>query len=561
MNLRDEHTELIALIESVLNDSATQSDVQRLDALLDADAAARTIYLDYADLHAALRRRFAHPLPEGDDGSFGATRADTSHPTPRAQAAQAKASAWRTLGLLALAASVPLAILAIPQTQTEDNPVAEGTPQFTADQQASFTGVAVLSRAVDVEWSGERPGYRQGSAVPASKLAIDSGMVQLEFYSGAVAVLEGPAEIDLIDPMSARLHSGKLRARVPVRARGFTIHTEKGEVVDLGTEFALDLGSDREWGELHVIDGEVRYDPKQESGHASRQVFGGEAMHLGREADEETLKVAGERFVGPAEIEKISRERKAERRRQWRKWRSGILSDPSLVALYGYSPEPEWSRTLRNYAPNGGGDTHGVIVGGDWAPGRWQGQRALRFRNASHRVSVNLPGEHDSITLSTWLKIDRFHPTNQVALMHPEIPQPHIIHWTLDRIPNGALLHFAESTQVGKPEEQRLHYSSVRQCIDNRDAGRWVQLATVYDAQLKRVSHYRDGELLASAPIEVVRPISIGMADIGNWPYKNWAKGTDFEVRNLMGRFDEFLVMGRAMTAEELAELYEVGKP
>jgi hypothetical protein len=67
--------------------------------------------------------------------------------------------------------------------------------------------------------------------------------------------------------------------------------------------------------------------------------------------------------------------------------------------------------------------------------------------------------------------------------------------------------------------------------------------------------------MIGSNPIETPRTIGVGIVDIGNWPYKEWAAGTDFEVRNLNGVLDEFLIMKRAWTAEEIKELYEIGRP
>lgn len=564
MSKREEHTELIALIETVLNGSGDVGDVQRLDTLLEQSAAARSIYLDYVDLHAGLRRRYACPVaeetPPGQD-AFAADRVDRAEGIASPQVGKS-AGAWRVLGLMALAACLPLAIAFIrpAATSSADDGLAEVV--ISPDQKASLAGVAVLSRSVDVEWSEDHDSHTEGVAVPASKIVFESGVMQLEFYSGVVAVIEGPAEIDVLDAMSARLHSGKLRARVPPQARGFTIHTADGEVVDLGTEFAIDLGADREWGELHVIDGEVRFDPAHETGHASRQVFGGEAMRLGIDPhDRNEIELTTDRFIGTAEIEKISRQRKLKRYRDWRAWRNEFLAEPDLVAWYGHSPEPEWSRTLRNYAPQGPDDSHGVVVGCEWGPGRWPNHRALRFRNASHRVSVNLPGEHKSITLAAWIQVDRLHPTNQVALMHADTLQPRLIHWTLDRVPTGALMHFSESASSAGEADRRLHYSSKRQVMSNEDTGSWRHFAVVYDADLKRVSHYCNGEVIGWTPIKQVRPIEIGIADIGNWPYKYWAKGTEFETRNLMGRVDEFVVVGRALAGKELAEMYKAGTP
>ena len=93
------------------------------------------------------------------------------------------------------------------------------------------------------------------------------------------------------------------------------------------------------------------------------------------------------------------------------------------------------------------------------------------------------------------------------------------------------------------------------------DFGQWIHLAVVYDSNGKLVSHYRDGELVGSAAIDSPRKLGIGVADLDNWPYKGWAAGTQFEYRNLNGMMDEFVVLKRALSADEVYEMFEVGRP
>jgi hypothetical protein len=55
-------------------------------------------------------------------------------------------------------------------------------------------------------------------------------------------VVEGPAEFNLLGPKRAKLAYGRIKMRVTeVGGRGFIVETPGGEVVDLGTEFGLDV--------------------------------------------------------------------------------------------------------------------------------------------------------------------------------------------------------------------------------------------------------------------------------------------------------------------------------
>ena len=75
------------------------------------------------------------------------------------------------------------------------------------------------------------------------------------------------------------------------------------------------------------------------------------------------------------------------------------------------------------------------------------------------------------------------------------------------------------------------------------------------------MNFFCNGEQLDSMPIKVARPIGIGKSDLGNWPYKEWAKGTKWEVRHLDGAMDEFFILGRAMQADEVQAHYSSGRP
>lgn len=88
---------------------------------------------------------------------------------------------------------------------------------------------------------GESTVPSQGDVVHAGRLRLRSGRLTLAFFSGVSLTIEGPADLELLSTNRVFCHHGKFRARVPRGAEGFTILACGYEVLDLGTEFALNL--------------------------------------------------------------------------------------------------------------------------------------------------------------------------------------------------------------------------------------------------------------------------------------------------------------------------------
>ncbi|MCW1884616.1 FecR family protein [Luteolibacter flavescens] len=106
-----------------------------------------------------------------------------------------------------------------------------------------------------VEWGDAgAPQFTSGS-VTAERVAFHTGLVELTYASGVRVTLEGPADFSVTDATSGNLASGKLVAYVPPGAEGFTVDYAQGKVVDLGTEFAMDVSGRQ--AEVGVFDGEI----------------------------------------------------------------------------------------------------------------------------------------------------------------------------------------------------------------------------------------------------------------------------------------------------------------
>lgn len=124
--------------------------------------------------------------------------------------------------------------------------------------------VARLVDATDARWADDRA-MVMGAAVPQGPLRLLSGAAQIAFETGALVTLNGPVEIEVLGASRLFLRSGRIVPFVPPVATGFTVVSPTGEVIDLGTEFSVNVDASGRT-DVYVLDGQV--DVAQ--GHADR---------------------------------------------------------------------------------------------------------------------------------------------------------------------------------------------------------------------------------------------------------------------------------------------------
>lgn len=131
-----------------------------------------------------------------------------------------------------------------------------GKPHAPVEAAAPGGELATVIKAENVRWEDNSPTPGEGDIVPAGRLRVRGGRLTLAFFSGVALTVEGPADVELVAADRVLCHHGRLRARVPRGAEGFTVQAAGYEVVDLGTEFGLNLepgGPSR----VMVFDGEA----------------------------------------------------------------------------------------------------------------------------------------------------------------------------------------------------------------------------------------------------------------------------------------------------------------
>ena len=123
------------------------------------------------------------------------------------------------------------------------------------------TPVATLTATHNAQWA-ERALARGAELHPNTRLTLTAGFAEITTNHGAVAILEAPATIELLDNNNAlRLHTGKLVGICETESsKGLLVRTAHMDITDLGTRFGVDLTRDG-FTEVHVLEGEVKVRP------------------------------------------------------------------------------------------------------------------------------------------------------------------------------------------------------------------------------------------------------------------------------------------------------------
>ncbi len=427
-----------------------------------------------------------------------------------------------------------------PKSKESTAPIASNP---TARDEATTSSVAVLSRGVNVEWDRTVAAPAVNAPLPPGLLRLQSGVVEIEFFQGARLCVEGPAEIRLVSAGEAFCRYGRFSAHVPPQARGFRIGTPKGDVVDLGTDFGLDLNAASP--ELHVFKGEVElHQPSMQV----RKVTTGNAMDLGQPA--QTLVANAAAFAFSHDLAERD---SASRREAFARWQaaSARWNDDADVRLHLDFQDQENSHSLHNAASHGEDIAPGTIVGCNWTEGRWPGKNALQFRSVSDRVRLNIPGEYPQLTLAAWVQIHSLSARqSQSSLCMSQGIEAGGIHWQV--LHDGSIC-----LGIGISAHPKIVDDYISPVVFTPERfGQWTHLAAVLDGTTQEVRFYVNGQRLSSHPLK--RPVMVkpAIAELGNWNPSPDYRGSH-PVRNFVGCMDEFSLSSRALNDGEIHQLAE----
>jgi hypothetical protein len=253
--------ELTTLIASRLEGRESPESAARLDELLIEHHEARELYLELADLDASLawevRPRYADlfeltqqtstsAAPLVDPAISSSLHVPVLSIASRTMTVLFKPVTWSILAV-GLAFFIYIAVISSGIRRDKFHNESNGIDSF----------VATISNSTGVKWSDKTAVRIANLSVKVGEpLKIDSGTIELELEGGAKLVVEGPAECTIDAENRATLHSGKLVAKVPKQAVGFTLDTPMATIVDLGTEFDVKVAASQQT-DVRVLKGRV----------------------------------------------------------------------------------------------------------------------------------------------------------------------------------------------------------------------------------------------------------------------------------------------------------------
>jgi hypothetical protein len=118
--------------------------------------------------------------------------------------------------------------------------------------------VATLTELVNVKW-GDTPHVMEKGirlSTNTGPVCLNEGVIELSYDSGVDVTIEGPAVFNITTSSEIHLGHGRLYSKVSSMGLGFTVQTSNTRIIDLGTEFGVQVFSDGAT-ELHVFEGKT----------------------------------------------------------------------------------------------------------------------------------------------------------------------------------------------------------------------------------------------------------------------------------------------------------------
>ena len=409
--------------------------------------------------------------------------------------------------------------------------------------------VAMLNRAVDIQWDQRGDPPRLGAPLEPGWLRLKSGLAQIVFYSGARMVIEGPTDLKLISPNEVACQSGRLIDEVPPQAIGFRVSTPQMNVTDLGTSFGLEVKERRT--ELHVFKGSVEFQPATSTAKQNLKEGAGSVAESSGPA--RLISANPTTFASLFDLQLKSSTAEVLRHEQWRAASSRLDEDPSLLVHFDFeqTDTPDWR--LHNVSSRKNAAPDATIVGCQWVEGRWPEKHALEFRSVSDRVRLSVPGEFESLTLAAWVRVQGLDRQFNSLFMCDGF-EAGTAHWLIRK--DGVLGLTAIGAGSGN---YQICASPPVLALDQ--LGIWLHLAVVLDGNGKRVVQYVNGLQVSAKALKVNPPFRVGAAELGNWNASGFRENDPSLIRNFSGAMDEFCLFSRALNTDEIRELYSAGKP
>ena len=397
--------------------------------------------------------------------------------------------------------------------------------------------VATLTRNVSasLDLFGESSEFSNGSEIRTGSYQLDAGLVQITFESGVEVVIEAPASFEIHNAGFMILNEGRLSANVTPEGVGFTVETPDAEVVDYGTEFAIEVVGERS-SEVHVFQGVVEVQPKQrDSASDPVRLVTNQATRI----DHATLIPLGisvdtQRFLRSLDEPQPTYSGNVRELQPLAYYRMAVMDD-------GY--------TLKD-AAKGHGNTAKLVKGDarrqPFAPGR-----------IGSSLRLDGPRTGGYATISSGLEL----PTAEFTIMawvHAQtLPRDAVLVSDMNRS-GDETIRFGLIGDHGHWGLTLTNGMRVLQIVDSSPLPLedWTHVAVVKTAE--RLKLYRNGALVSSEPSKGFQAQPHSVLSIGGIPKDSGGKKRNRRSGFWYGRIDELAFFGTALTGEQLEKLHEL---
>lgn len=414
--------------------------------------------------------------------------------------------------------------------------------------------VASLGYTVDAEWRQSISDKVVGDQLRFGKYYLEKGFIQILFGNGAKVVIEGPADFTLNSTSSMELNSGKVVANVNRDAAGFNIQTPAAKVLDLGTEFGIEVNLAGD-SDIHVFDGEVVLYPQNTTKKIPLER--GKAKNISTLGKQKDIELDRYAFVRQDEFASKVKAKQGNSYHRWMAYSYQLRRDPALVAYYPFQRDPEQPDKLVNYAGSTTGKLNGTMgengiksTSPSWTKGRWPEKGALKFERESTQLVI-VPSDPDlsitgPITLSAWVLCSEQDKGGQLLSSRTKENINYQIRFA-DKIRGqfeGLCFFRYDKYGSGGLALQRIVPS-----------GKWDHIAVTHDNKI--VKYYLNGVLEDVLPHNFrSQPVA---ADLLIGAARN--NVNDMSYRMFNGKIDEIAIFKRVLSDAEILTMYEAGIP
>ncbi|MEP3479645.1 MAG: LamG-like jellyroll fold domain-containing protein [Fuerstiella sp.] len=507
---QEEKNELQSLIMELADGQLSSQQSLRLAELIRQHPEAKQQYLEHCQVHTILAWEHG-VLPHRQPSLSG---------TPRPAS-----DSFRLWKPLTMAAALLMAAVILWSQWA-------ASPEIKPGETVAFLTRSVAAR---LERFGTSSNFNKGSAVPTGRYQLDEGVVQITFESGVEVVIEAPASFEIHGPSFMILNEGRLAANVNPEGVGFTVETPDAEVVDYGTELAIEVVGERS-SEVHVFKGEVRVQPKQQNTSIDPvRLVTNQATRI----DHSTLiplgiSVDNQRFLRSLDEPNPTYSGKVRELQPLAYYRMAVMDD---------------GQTLKDAAR--GHDNTAAVVKGDtrrqpFAPGRigsalrLSGPKAGAYAQISSGFKLPTTG----FTLMAWIRTKTL-PRNAVLVSDMNLSGDETFrfgfvgdhgHLGLTLSDNEQTLQIVDSSSL--PLEDWTHVAITK---------------TTEGLQL-----YRNGTLVSSKPLNEFQAPPHHRFSIGGIPKESGGKKRNQRSGFWHGRIDELAFFGSALTSEQIKNLFQL---